>query len=46
MGQIVWEGVVRNPLPDESSHAQVMGDKNSNTRKKLSRQYEWVVEPL
>jgi hypothetical protein len=37
--------VIRDPLPDESSHAQVMGEKNSNTRRKLARSYEWVRLP-
>jgi hypothetical protein len=37
--------VIRDPLPDESSHAQVMGEKNSNTRRKLARNYEVVRLP-
>jgi hypothetical protein len=41
-----WQqGVIRDPLPEESSHAQVIGEKNSNIRRKLARQYEWVVGP-
>jgi hypothetical protein len=39
------QGVVADPLPDEPAHAQVMGAKNSNTRRKLAKQYEWIVEP-
>jgi hypothetical protein len=37
------QGVVRDPLPDETAHAQVMGDKNANMRRKLAKNYEWVV---
>jgi hypothetical protein len=37
--------VVRDPIPEEIAHAQVMGQKNSHTRKRLAKQYEWVVQP-
>lgn len=41
-----WQqGVVRDPISEESSHAQVMGDKNSNTRRKLAKEWVWVIEP-
>lgn len=39
------QGVIRDPIPEEIAHALVMGQKNSNTRRKLARQYEWVVQP-
>jgi hypothetical protein len=39
------QAVIRDPLPDESAHGLVVGEKNSNTRRKLARQYEWVVPP-
>ncbi len=39
------QGVIRDPLPEETAHAQVIGEKSTNTRKKLAKQYEWVVGP-
>jgi hypothetical protein len=41
-----WQqGVVRDPIPEEIAHAQVMGPKNSNTRRKLAKIYEWIFIP-
>jgi hypothetical protein len=39
------QGVIRDPIPEEAAHAQVIGEKGANTRKKLAKQYEWVVGP-
>jgi hypothetical protein len=39
------QGVIRDPIPEEMAHAQVIGEKGTNTRKKLAKQYEWIVGP-
>jgi hypothetical protein len=40
------QGVVRDPLPDEPSHALVVGRKTTNTRKRIAQCFDaWLGAP-
>jgi hypothetical protein len=39
------QGAVRKPLPDNSAHAEVTGNKSKSVRKKFSIGCSWIVNP-
>jgi len=39
------QAVVRDPLPDEPTHALVAGLKTKSVRRKLARGAQWVIAP-
>lgn len=39
------QGIVRDPLENESAHALVFGKKTGSTKKAFANECEWVVHP-
>jgi hypothetical protein len=37
--------LLRHPLPDESAHAKVVGNKTPSIRKRMAKEANWVIEP-
>jgi hypothetical protein len=39
------QGIVRNPIEEESAHGDVIGDKGRGRRRRFVRLARWIVEP-
>lgn len=39
------QALVRDPLPDESAHALVIGKKTKSVKRRLAKQCDWAVPP-